>query len=166
LARIARWLETVSPKLASVASNIVGKSGMAMLPLLASGVGGPEQLADEALGHLRPKMPELMLALDGKPDDHFRRLLVELLNKLDWLAEELRRLDAQIAASSGTYTDVLQRLAPISGVDGTTTLILVAEFDLDMTCFPTAGHLGELGGLLPRKCGERGQTLFRAHAKG
>jgi len=90
-----------------------------------------------------------MLALDGKPDDHFRWLLVELLNKLDWLAEELRRLDAQIAASSGTYTDVFQRLAPISGVDGTTTLILVAEFDLDMTCFPTAGHLGELGGFCP-----------------
>jgi transposase len=164
--RIARLLETVNIKLASVASNIVGKSGMAMLRLLASGVGDPEQLADQALGHLRPKIPELILALDGKPDDHFRWLLVELLNKLDWLAEELRRLDAQIAASSGPYADVLHRLATIPGVDRTTALILVAEFGVDMTCFPTAGHLASWAGLCPGNAESAGKRFYGRTRKG
>jgi hypothetical protein len=81
---MARLLETLNIKLASVATNIVGKSGLTMLRLLASGVRDAEQLADCALRKLRSKMPELILALDGRPDAHFRWMLSELLRKLDW----------------------------------------------------------------------------------
>jgi transposase len=147
--RIARLLETVNLKLASVASNIVGTSGMAMLRLLASGVHDAERLADCARGHMRVKIPALVLALDGRPDRHFRWMLAELVSKLDRLDEERARVDACIDELVVPYPDLLRRLATIPGVDRTTALVLLAEFGEDMTRFPTPGHLAKWAGLCP-----------------
>jgi hypothetical protein len=77
--RIGRLLETVNIKLGSVASNIVGKSGRAVLEMLAAGGTDSERMADKAIGQLRNKMPELILALDGRTDAHFRWVLTQLL---------------------------------------------------------------------------------------
>ncbi len=83
--RIARLLETVNIKLASVASNIVGTSGLAMLRLLASGVRDAERLAGCARGSMRVKIPALVLALEGRPDDTFPLDAAQLLAKLERL---------------------------------------------------------------------------------
>ena len=96
-------------------------------------------LADPALRKLRAKLPELILALDGRPDAHFRWMLAELLSKLDWLTEELARLDRRMSEAAAPYTDLLCRLATIPGIDWTTALVLVAEFGIDMTQFLTPG---------------------------
>jgi transposase len=109
IGRIARLLETVNIKLASVATNIVGKSGMTMLRLLASGVRDAEQLADCGLRKLRSKIPELILALDGRPDAHFCWMLSELLSKLDRLSEELVRVDRRISQAAAPQADALAR---------------------------------------------------------
>src|SRR5580698_9233892 len=94
--RIGRLLETANIKLGSVATHIAGKSGRAMLAALATGVRRPEVLADKALGHLRSKIPNLILALDGRPDEHFRWMLSDLLRKLEWLDAELAHLDSRL----------------------------------------------------------------------
>jgi hypothetical protein len=52
-------------KLSSVASNIMGKRGRAILRTLAAGLVRPEALVDRALGSLRSKIPGLILALEG-----------------------------------------------------------------------------------------------------
>src|ERR1700761_2913851 len=83
--RIGRLLETANIKLASVASNVVGKSGRAILRRIAEGCQQPQRLAQLALGHLKQKTPDLMLALDGRTDPHFRWVLTGLLHKLEWL---------------------------------------------------------------------------------
>jgi transposase len=164
--RIARLLETVNIKLASVATNIVGKSGMAILRLLANGVRDPEQLAEQALSSLRRKIPELILALDGRPDAPFRWMLSELLSKLDRLDGELARLDAQIAEMALPYADLLRRLATIPGVDIMTALVLLAEFGADMTRFPTAGHLASWAGLCPGNAESAGKRFSGRTRKG
>ena len=94
--RIGRLLETVNIKLSSVASNIVGKSGKAMLRALAAGLRRPEALADRALGRLRSKIPELIAALEGEADAHFEWMLNVLLRKLDWLDAEIAQREAQL----------------------------------------------------------------------
>ncbi len=53
---------TVNFKLGSVASNLVGKSGRAMLHAIIDGGTQPEALAELALGHLQAKKPELASA--------------------------------------------------------------------------------------------------------
>jgi len=166
ISRIARLLETVNIKLASVATNIVGKSGLAMLRLLASGVRDAEQLADCALRKLRSKMPELILALDGRPDAHSRWMLSELLSKLDWLTEELARVDQRMDNVAAPHTDPLERLATIPGVDRTTALVLLAEFGTDMTQFPTPGHLASWAGLCPGNTESAGKRFSGRTRKG
>ena len=164
--RIAHLLETVNIKLASVASHIVGASGRAMLRLLASGVSDPERLAECAQAQMRVKIPALILALDGRPDAHFRWLLSELLAKLDRLDEERGRLDAQIDGLAAGHADLLRRLSTIPGVDRTTALVLVAEFGEDMTQFPTAGHLASWAGLCPGNAESAGKRFSGRTRKG
>jgi transposase len=156
----------VNLKLASVASNIVGQSGLAMLRLLASGVRDPEQLAACARGHMRVKIPALVLALEGRPDPHFRWMLAELLAKLDWLDQERARLDARIEELVVPYPDLLRRLDTIPGVDRTTALVLLAEFGEDMTQFPTPGHLASWAGLCPGNAESAGKRFSGRTRKG
>src|SRR5215831_4224570 len=63
--RIHKVLEDANIKLGAVASDILGKSGRAMLHALIRGELNPDQLADLAEGRLRAKIPELKLALEG-----------------------------------------------------------------------------------------------------
>lgn len=164
--RIARLLETVNLKLASVASNIVGQSGMAMLRLLASGVADAERLAECARGHMRVKIPALVLALDGRPDAHFRWMLSQLLAKLERLDEERAHVDARMDEWAAPYAEVLRRLDTIPGVDRTTALALLAEFGEDMTQFPTPGHLASWAGLCPGNAESAGKRFSGRTRKG
>ncbi len=164
--RIGRLLETVNLKLASVASNIVGMSGMAMLRLLASGVHDAERLAECARGHMRVKIPALILALDGRPDAHFRWMLTQLLAKLDWLDQERACVEARLDSLAALYEDLLRRLSTIPGVDRTTALVLLAEFGEDMSQFPTAGHLASWAGLCPGNAESAGKRFPGRTRKG
>ena len=76
--RIQKVLEEANVKLASVATNTLGKSGRAMLEDIITGEDYPEHLACLALGHLRVKIPQLRLALEGKIRPHHRFLLRRL----------------------------------------------------------------------------------------
>jgi transposase len=164
--RMARLLETVNIKLASVASHIAGASGMAMLRLLASGVCDAERLAGCAQGHMRVKIPALILALDGRPDAHFRWSLGELLAKLDRLDEERARVDVRMDELAAPHADALRRLSTIPGVDRTTALVLLAEFGEDMTQFPTAAHLASWAGLCPGNAESAGKRFSGRTRKG
>lgn len=83
--RIQKVLEDANIKLASVATNALGKSGRAMLEAIIAGQDDPEQLAALALGHLRAKVPQLRLALAGNIREHHRFLLKRLLHQIWWL---------------------------------------------------------------------------------
>ena len=83
--RIQKVLEDANIKLASVASNTLGKSGRAMLEAIIAGEESSERLADLALGHLRVKIPQLQTALEGQVRDHHRFLLRTLLRQLQFL---------------------------------------------------------------------------------
>lgn len=164
--RIARQLETVNIKLSSVASNIVGKSGKAMLRSLAEGASRPEVLAEKALGHLKKKTPELVLALDGRPDAHFRWMLTGLLHKLEWLDAELAGIDAQLAEQMAEHADLIERLSTIPGIDRITARALIAELGTDMTQFPDAAHLASWAGLCPGNAESAGKRFSGKTRKG
>ncbi len=164
--RIGRLLETVNIKLGSVASNIVGKSGRTILELLAAGNTNPERLADKALGHLRIKMPELILALDGRTDEHFRWMLTGLLRKLDAQDAELASLDEKIEADMHSHQDLIERLCTIPGVEKTTAHTIVSELGTDMSQFPDAAHVAAWSGLCPGNAESEGKRFSGRTRKG
>jgi transposase len=87
--RIQKVLEDANIKLASVATNALGKSGRAMLEDIISGEDDPEHLASLAMGHLRVRIPQLRLALEGKIRSHHRFLLRRLLDQIQFVDTKL-----------------------------------------------------------------------------
>jgi transposase len=164
--RIGRLLETVNIKLGSVASNIVGKSGRAMLDLPAAGSTDAERMADKAIGQLRVKMPELILALDGRTDEHFRWMLSQLLHKLDQLDAELTALDQKTAAGMEAHQDLIERLCTIPGIDKTTARTLIAELGTDMSQFPSPAQAASWAGLCPGNSESAGKRFSGKTRKG
>jgi transposase len=164
--RIGRLLETVNIKLGSVASSIAGKSGRAILKRLAEGPQQPEELAKLALGRLKEKTPDLILALDGRTDVHFRWILSRLLIKLDWLDAELAGIDARLCEQMAPHEDLLRRLCTIPGVEMTTARVLVAELGTDMAPFPDAAHAASWAGLCPGNSESAGKRFSGRTRKG
>jgi transposase len=147
--RIGSLLETVNIKLGAVATQIVGKSARAMLRRLAEGAARPEQLAELAMTSLRSRKAELVLALDGRPDEHFRWMLKGLLRKLDDLDAEVAAIDARLSEQMLPHEEQIRRLDTIPGVDRTTARVLIAELGTDMSQFPDAAHAASWAGLCP-----------------
>jgi hypothetical protein len=149
-----------------VASHIVGKSGRAILQRIAEGPAPAEQLAKLALGSLKGKTPDLILALDGRPDAHFRWLFSRLLKKPDWLGGEPAGIDARLREQITPHADLLRRLCTIPGVEMTTARVLIAELGTDMTQFPGAAHAASWAGLCPANAESAGKRFSSRTRKG
>lgn len=147
--RLQKTLEGANVKLASVASNVVGASGRAMLEALAVGEGDPEALAQLAKGRLREKLPQLERALAGTVGPHHRFLIARQLAHIDFLDEAIAQVSDEVAARLEAEEAAIQRLDTIPGVGRRTAEVLVAEVGVDVSRFPTAGHLASWAGMCP-----------------
>ena len=147
--RLQKLLENGNIKLASVATDVLGKSGQAMLQALVAGQDDPEQLADLARGRLRAKIPALTEALQGLLRDSQRWLLGEQLRRVADLDEAIARLEAKIGEQTRPFEALLQLLDQIPGVNRRIAEIIIAEIGVDMSCFPSAAHLASWAGMCP-----------------
>ena len=73
--RLHKTLEDAGIKLASVASDVLGISGRAMLEALVQGTTDPAMLAELARGRLRGNLPALRQALAGRFRGHHAFLI-------------------------------------------------------------------------------------------
>jgi transposase len=163
--RIQQVLEGANIKLSSVASDVVGVSGRAMLAELARGEADPEQLADLARGTLRNKRADLEQALRGLMGPHQRMLLQSQLRHLDFLAQEIAQLDREVAQRVDPFEAAIQLTDAIPGIGRRGAEEILAEIGVDMRRFPTEGHLSSWAKVCPgnnesagkRKSGTTGQ---------
>jgi transposase len=147
--RLHKILEDAGLKLATVATDVLGVSGRAMLTALVTGTTDPTVLADLARGRLRAKLPALRQALTGRFRTHHAFLLTQLLAHLDYLDDALATLSQAIEGHLAPFAEPAARLQTIPGVKRRTVEALVAEIGVDMRPFPTAGHLASWAGLCP-----------------
>lgn len=147
--RIQKLLEDAGIKLASVVSDVLGKSAREMLEALIAGQGDPEVLADMARTRMRPKIPELRRALQGRFGSHHALLLRVHLDHIDHLSSAIDRLDTEIEKVIGPFDEQVRRLCTIPGVGIRTAEVLIAEIGVDMGRFPTARHLASWAGMCP-----------------
>jgi transposase len=177
--RLQKVLEDANVKLGSVASDVLGKSGRAMLEAMIAGEENGEVLADMALGSLRSKQADLAKALTGRMTDHHRFLLRQQLQHYDFLTGQIAVLDARVEQqmtdmddqkpsnqpdsppeeaieqeeSIGneplTHSEAIALLDTIPGVNERTAEVIVAEIGLDMRRFPSHKHLAAWSGVAP-----------------
>lgn len=147
--RLHKVLEDAGIKLASVATDILGVSGRAMLEALVQGTTDPEVLAELARGRLRAKLPVLQQALTGQFRRHHAFLLSELLAHLDDLEEAVDRLSARIEEQLRPFAAVVAPLDAIPGVNQRVIEGVVAEIGVDMRRFPSDRHLTSWTGICP-----------------
>lgn len=147
--RVQKVLESANIKLGSVASDVLGVSGRAMLNALMEGQATPNEMAELAKGRLREKRAELSKALEGRVKPHHRFVLSELLCQIDSLDEAIARFDQQIEEYCRPFEESVTQLDTIPGVARQTAEIIVSEIGVDMGRFPTADHLAAWAGVAP-----------------
>jgi transposase len=147
--RLQKVLEGANIKLSSVATDIVGASGRAMLRALVAGEEDPKVLAALAKGLLKNKQAALEQALQGLMGDHQRLLIASLLRHLTFLEDEVSQLDEEVGKRLGPFREALERLDVIPGVGMRTAEEIVAEIGLDMSRFPTEAHLASWARVCP-----------------
>jgi transposase len=150
--RLEKFLEDAGIKLSSVASDIMGVSGRAMLEALIAGVDDPADpavLADLAKRRLRAKIPQLVEALTGRFTEHHAFLVRMHLDQIDRITEALTALDGRIEVVIEPFRRAIELLTTIPGVDRHVAQIIVAETGADMTAFPTAAQLTSWAGTAP-----------------
>ena len=147
--RLHKALEDTGIKLDCVATDILGKSGRAMLDALVNGTTDPQTLADLALGKLRKKIPALRDALHGRFEALHATLIGAILAHLDFLDEQVASLSDAIEEQIAPFTAARELLQSIPGVGQRTAEVIIAEIGTDMTAFPTAGHLASWAGQCP-----------------
>lgn len=147
--RIHKLLEDANIKLGAVATDILGKSGRAMLPALVEGESDPIRLADLAQRRLRAKIPALQEALRGLVTPHHRFLLRQLLDQLAFLEAQIEQFDPRVQEATAPFVEAIARLDQVPGINRRVAENLLAEIGVTMTPFPTAAHLASWAGLCP-----------------
>ena len=146
--RLAKVLED-GIKIDSVASDLLGVSGRAMIEALIGGERDPARLAGLAKGVLRRKAGELAMACDGRFTAAHGQMCRLHLDAYDHLTGKIAELDALVAEAAAPFAALIARLVTIPGVGQRTAEVIIAETGGDMTRFATAARLAAWAGLAP-----------------
>jgi transposase len=164
--RVHKVLEGANIKLTSVATDVMGVSGRAILAAIVQGQSTPEAMAELARGRMRDKRELLAKALEGRVQAHHRFVLVELLGQIDSMDETIQRFNEQIEEYCRPFEEAVVLLDTIPGVGRETAEVIVSEIGTDMSRFPTAEHLASWAGVAPGNHESAGKRYSGKTTKG
>lgn len=163
--RVHKVLEDASIKLDTIASDILGASGRAIIDGIIKKIP-VNWLPDRAKTHLRKKRNQLKLVVSGRVTDHHRWMLQELMEEVNFVEARIRSLEEKLVEEMKPYEEIIHRLCTIPGVGVVTAWTLIAELGIDMTVFPDADHAASWAGLCPGSCQSAGKRLNSRTRKG
>lgn len=147
--RIQKVLEDANIKLASVASDVLGHSGRAMLKAIIKGETDAGVLAELAQKRLRAKIPQLQIALAGRLTEHHRFLLKQWLEMLELVESRIAVFDQKIEEAGSPFAEAVDTWDTIPGIDRVAAWCLVAEIGTNMEQFGSAERLSSWAGMCP-----------------
>lgn len=159
--RVDKILQTANIKLGSVLTDIMGKSGRAILAAIVAGETSPEKLAEHVGKRVKASREEIRKALRGKITDSHRFLLKVHLGQADALEKAIEDVDREVGERLEPFRIAAERLTQIPGVSDVVAAAIVSEIGVDMSRFPTAGHLISWAGLCPRSDESAGKRRSR-----
>ena len=162
--RIDKILQDANLKLGSVLTDIMGQSGRAILEAIIAGETAPEKLAALTSKRVKASRASIIEALRGKVTSNHRFLLKLHLGQTDALATAIAEIDTEVGERLEPFRRAATRMTQIPGVQETAASAIVSEIGVDMSRFPTVGHLISWAGLCPRNdesAGKRRSTKLR-----
>jgi transposase len=147
--RLHKVLQQGNIKLSSVATDVMGVSGRAMIWAMIEGESDPETLASLAKGRLKSKHEQLVENLEGRLNRDDRWVMRELWEQLEYLEEEIARYDDQIKEKMSAYEELLDRLMTIDLIERRSAENILAEIGPDMSFFASDDNLVSWSGLCP-----------------
>ena len=157
--RLQKVLEGANIKLASVATDVLGKSGREMIEALVGGAQDADALAELARGRLRAKLPDLRLALEGRVKPHHRFLLQRMLAHITFLEESLAEVQQEIEQHLAPFEEAVTLVQSVVGIGEVAAAAIVAEIGSDMSRFPSEKHLASWAGVSPGNKQSGGKRL-------
>ena len=164
--RVQKTLEDANIKLDSVLSDVMGKSGRAMIEALIAGETNPAKLASLADRRVKASPEELREALRGRVTKHHRFLLRLHLNQIDALDAAMATVDAQVEANLAPFRTAVELIMSIPGIKNLSAHAIVAEIGIDMSRFPSAPHLISWACICPRNDESAGKRRSNRQRKG
>ena len=164
--RVQKTLEDANIKLDSVLSDVMGKSGRAMIEALIAGETNPTKLASLADRRVKGSQDELREALRGRVTKHHRFLLRLHLNQIDALAAAMATIDAQVEESLEPFRTAVELITSIPGIKNLSAHVIVSEIGIDIRRFPSATHLISWACLCPRNDESAGKRRSNRVRKG
>jgi len=147
--QVLKLLDQVGIKLAAVASDAFGRSGIEMLAAIADGAKEPKKLAMFARGKMKKKRAELELAFGAQLGDHHRFILKQQLARLEALDADVVAVEAELRTRVAPYDQELALLMTIPGVHQTAAIDILAEVGPDMSCFDLEAKFASWVGMCP-----------------
>ena len=147
--RLEKTLQDAGIKLTSVASAVWSVSSRKIIEALIAGERNPAVLASLVLGKLRPKIAQLEEALDGHFGPHHAIVCRQVIEHIDFLDGSIAALSKEITARLIPFEAAVTLVCSITGIAELSAQAIVAEIGVDMSRFPTAGHLCAWAGVAP-----------------
>ena len=147
--RLEKTLQDAGIKLTSVASRVWSVSSRKVIEALIAGEANPAVLASLVVGKLRPKVAQLEEALDGHFGAHHAIVCRQVIEHIDFLDGSIAALTDEIAARLLPFEAAVTLVRSITGIGELTAQTIIAEIGVEMSRFPTAGHLCAWAGVAP-----------------
>src|SRR5215467_4089453 len=156
-------LEECHLKLSSLVSDLLDASARRMLKALAEGETNPAALAAMADKNLRATQAQLCDALGActelKPI--YRRLLKMFLEELQFIDQQISKLDQELANLLNQHHDAVVHLAEIPGLGVDSAQQIIAAVGAWAATFPSAKQLSSWVGACPGE--EESAEVSKSH---
>ena len=166
--RIDKVLEDANLKLGVVLSDVLGKSGRAVLQAIIDGHTDPERLAACVTTRVKASRAELLEALRGRISAHHRFMLKLHLSHINALDQAIATIEKEVGLGLEPFRQAARLLSTMPGLSATASNVVVAEIGIDMARFATPGHLLSWACMCPRNdesAGKRRSTRLRPGGK-
>jgi len=149
--RLQKFLEGANIKLASHVSNIMGKSAKRLIHLAITHDELNHEQIGEACDHrIKATIEELKASLTGIISPLQRELFAEVLRIIEEQTEQIERIEILIRKyTTEAYNAAAEAIDEIPGIGRKSAEQIISEIGVDMSRFPTAGHLCAWAGVAP-----------------
>jgi len=147
--RFIKFMESANIKLSSVLTNVFCISGQKIITEILEGDYKPERLLYHVHGRVKAPRQDIIEALRGNLDDHYRFMMKTMLEHIANIEDVIAKIDEQIQQKTEKHKELLDLLETIPGVGRDGAVCIIAELGTDMEAFASHKHVASWAGMCP-----------------